>query len=62
MKTTKIKALLKKTPDPEDQEAFKTMRFTLNTSMPYSEKWLNAVMIRYHCKPISYYFDKYKIN
>ena len=62
MKTTKIKALLQKTPDSEDQEAFETMRLTIGTSIPYSEKWLNAIMIRYHCKPLSYYFYKYKIN
>ena len=61
MKTTKIKNLLQKTPDSEDQDAFETMKRVIKYSTPYSEKWLNAIIIRYHCKPLSYYFDKYKI-
>jgi uncharacterized damage-inducible protein DinB len=57
MKT--VKALLKKVPDDEDVDAFSTLYRILEHTPDMEEKWINVILTRFHCKPLSYYINKY---
>ena len=52
--------LLKQIPDKEDQEAFDTIKLVLDYDPNTPDNWVNVFLTRYHCKPLSYYLNKYK--
>ena len=55
----KTKDLINKTPEPEDQDAFDTINRIFEDNPSMEDNWINVFLTRFHCKPLSYYLQKY---